>query len=278
MSDFGQTIQQLRVSRSISQEELATGIFNRSRLSRIESGNAHPSQQVASQLISRLSLTPKEFEYIQHNYSASKKDQILYQFFNLKDSTETKKINSLIKKCNNIKTDNDINRIKKILQAQLLLSHPDDLKQAKKLVQSIWYDHLADVKVLTIIDLYILNMIAYAFDNKTSQQIISKILNAINKHYPFLKSLKCSILINQASLSLDQHDFNAAKDALTQAAELAQKNNQYDKLLLCKSELAICNQDQQQATYYANLLNEIGATDLAHLLKMQIKQFSYLFN
>ncbi|WEV50626.1 helix-turn-helix transcriptional regulator [Lactobacillus sp. ESL0731] len=278
MSDFGQTIHQLRVSRSISQEELAAGIFNRSRLSRIESGSAYPSQQVANQLISRLSLTPKEFEYIQHDYSASKKDQILYQFFNLKDSTETKKINLLIKQCNSIRDDNDIKRIKKILQAQLLLGNPDDLERAKKLVQSIWYDHLANIKVLTIIDLYLLNMIAYAFDNKTSQQIITKILNAINKHYPFLKSLKCSILINQASLSLEQHDFNAAKASLIQAAELAQKNNQYDKLLLCKSELAICNKDNKQATYYANLLNEIGASELAQLLKIQIKQFSYFFN
>ncbi|MDF7681926.1 helix-turn-helix transcriptional regulator [Lactobacillus sp. ESL0679] len=278
MSDFGQTIHQLRVSRSISQEELAIGIFNRSRLSRIESGNAYPSQQVASQLISRLSLTPKEFEYIQHDYSASKKDQILYQFFNIEFNTETQKINLLIKQCNSIRDDNDIKRIKKILQAQLLLGNPDDLDRAKKLVQPIWYDHLANIKILTIIDLALLNMIAYAFDDDTNQQIITKILNTINNYYPFLTSLECNVLINQASLSLEQHDFNAAKDALTQAANLAQNNNQYDKLLLCKSEFAICNQDQQQATYYANLLNEIGATDLAHLLKMQIKQFSYLFN
>ncbi|WEV70472.1 helix-turn-helix transcriptional regulator [Lactobacillus sp. ESL0785] len=278
MSDFGQTIHQLRVSRSISQEELAAGIFNRSRLSRIESSSAYPSQQVANQLISRLSLTPKEFEYIQHDYSASKKDQILYQFFNIEFNTETKKINLLIKQCDSIIDDIDIKRIKKILQGQLLLGTSNGLKQAKKLVQPIWYDHLANIKVLTIIDLALLNMIAYAFDDDTNQQIITKILNTIDNYYPFLIALKCNVLINQASLLLEQHDFSAAEKSLTQAAELAQSNNQYDKLLLCKSELAICNQDQQQAVYYANLLNEIGAVNLAQLLQQQIKQFSYLFN
>ncbi|MDF7673121.1 helix-turn-helix transcriptional regulator [Lactobacillus sp. ESL0701] len=278
MSDFGQTIHQLRVSRSISQEELATGIFNRSRLSRIESGNSYPSQQVACQLISRLSLTPKEFEYIQHDYSASKKDQILYQFFNIELNTETNKINSLIKQCSSIKNDNDIKRIKRILQGQLLLNTSDGLRQAKKLVQPIWYNYLINIKALTIIDLALLNMIAYAFDDETNQQIITKIINTIDKCYPFLTSLKCNVLINQANLLLEQNDFNSTKTVLIQAADLAQNNSQYDKLLLCKSELAICNKDHSRAIYYAELLNEIGAHDLAHLLKMQIKQFSYLFN
>ncbi|WEV44164.1 helix-turn-helix transcriptional regulator [Lactobacillus sp. ESL0684] len=278
MEDFGQTFRKLRTSLSISQTDLAKGIFDRSRLSRIESGVSYPSQQVASMLISRLGVSATEFEYIQRNYSASKKEQILYHFFNISSNTEIEKINSLIKECSSIYNDDDIKRIRTVLQAQLLLSQQHNLSKAKKLVQPIWYNYLAKIKTLTIFDIALLNMIAYAFDNKTNIQIITTILNEIDNHYPFLKSLKCNTLINLANIHLDNHDIFLAKKTLTLAAKLAKENNQFEKLLLCKTELAFCDKNLQQTDYYINLLNEIGASDIATVLKQQIKQLSYLFN
>ncbi|MDF7669431.1 helix-turn-helix transcriptional regulator [Lactobacillus sp. ESL0703] len=269
MNTFGETIRQLRLSRSISQEELAEGLFDRSTLSKIESDKVYPSRENANEMISRLSLGLNEFEYVQRNYLPTKKSKILYELLNLQTSTETDKIKKIIADCS-ATNDNDLKRISLVLTALLLLNKKDGLEPAKKLVQPIWNDYLSKIKILTITDICLLNMIAYAFDYETDKQIISKILYTINNYYPFLKSLKCSVLINLSNLHIDEENYQKAKDTLTQADKLAQEVGQYDKSLLCRSEIALCDQNYKQSLYYADLLDKIGATTVAQPLKDEI--------
>ncbi|WEV37574.1 helix-turn-helix transcriptional regulator [Lactobacillus sp. ESL0677] len=270
MTTFGETIRQLRKSRSISQEALSADLFDRSTLSKIEADKVFPSRENANEMIARLGLGLNEFEYVQHGYSPTKKNRILYELFNLKFSTETDKINELINECTTT-NDGDLKRITKILRAYLLFNEPNGLAKAKKLVQPIWNDYLSKIKILTITDICLLSMIAYAFDYKTNKQIISKILSTIDNYYPFLKTLKLNALINLSNLQLDEHNYQKAKETLTQAAQLAQNISQYDKLLLCHSEIALCDQDYKQAVYYADLLEKIGATSIAQPLKQEIE-------
>lgn len=277
MNTFGETIRQLRLSRSISQEELAEGLFDRSTLSKIESDKVYPSRENANEMISRLSLGLNEFEYVQRNYLPTKKSKILYELLNLQTSTETDKIKKIIADCS-ATNDNDLKRISLVLTALLLLNKKDGLEPAKKLVQPIWNDYLSKIKILTITDICLLNMIAYAFDYETNNQIISKILYTINNYYPFLKSLKCSVLINLSNLHIDEENYQKAKDTLTQADKLAQEVGQYDKSLLCRSEIALCNQNYKQALYYADLLDKIGATTVAQPLKDEINNKQKLHN
>ncbi|WEV40463.1 helix-turn-helix transcriptional regulator [Lactobacillus sp. ESL0681] len=272
--EFGEAFRKIRLGRGISQEDLAKDLFSRETISKIESGKIYCPRANYDVLLERLGVSDLEFKYIQANYSFTPKEKILYQLLDISHSTETNKIEQLLKKCSKIENDSDIERISLILQADLIISKDHDIEKAKKLVQPIWYNHLQKFKLLTINDIYILNMIAYAFDNVTNQEIISKVLDEIDKHYPFLKSLKCSVLINSASLYLDNHNFAAAKTSLTKAAAIAKANHQYDKLLLCQAEIAICNHDILHANHYAKLLEEIGADHIAPALKSEIESFS----
>ncbi|MDF7672380.1 helix-turn-helix transcriptional regulator [Lactobacillus sp. ESL0701] len=277
MNTFGETIRQLRLSRSISQEDLAEGLFDRSTLSKIESDKVYPSRENANEMIFRLSLGLNEFEYVQKGYLPTKKSKILYELLNLQTSTETDKIKKIIVDCS-ATNDDDLKRISLVLKALLLLNEKDGLEPAKKLVQPIWNDYLSKIKILTITDICLLNMIAYAFDYETNKQIINKILYTINNYYPFLKSLKCSVLINLSNLHIDEENYQKAKDTLTQADKLAQEVGQYDKSLLCRSEIALCDQDYKQALYYADLLNKIGASTVAQPLKEEINNKQKLHN
>ncbi|WEV43087.1 helix-turn-helix transcriptional regulator [Lactobacillus sp. ESL0684] len=272
--EFGETFRKIRLGRGISQEALAKDLFSRETISKIESGKIYCPRGNYDVLLERLGVGDLEFKYIQANYSFTPKEKILYQLFDISLSTETDKIKQLLTDCSKIENDSDIKRISLILQAYLLISKDHDLEKAKKLVQPIWYDNLQKAKLFTINDICILDMIAYAFDDTTNQKIITRILNEIDDHYPFLKSLKCNVLINSASLDLDNHDFAAAKTSLTKAAAIAKANHQYDKLLLCQAEIAICDHDISQANYYADLLEEIGAEPIAPALKMEIESFT----
>ncbi|WEV39156.1 helix-turn-helix domain-containing protein [Lactobacillus sp. ESL0680] len=277
MNTFGETIRQLRLSRSISQEELAEGLFDRSTLSKIESDKVYPSRENANEMISRLSLGLNEFEYVQRDYLPTKKNKILYKLLNLEFSTEIDKIKKIIADCS-ASNDSDLKRISLVLKAFLLLNEKDGLEPAKKLVQPIWNDYLSKIKILTITDICLLNMIAYAFDYETNKQIISKILYTIDNYYPFLKILKLNVLINLSNLHIDKENYQKAKDTLTQADKLAQEVGQYDKSLLCHSEIALCGQDYEQALYYADLLDKIGATTVAQPLKDEINNKQKLHN
>ncbi|MDF7638930.1 helix-turn-helix transcriptional regulator [Lactobacillus sp. ESL0791] len=277
MPEFGETIKKLRLDRAISQENLTGDLFDRSMLSKIESGKSFPSRADASVLIHRLGASLEEFEYIERGYLPTPKSKILYQLFNINYSVETEKIKSILNECLKIDKDDDIKRIILVLRAQLLLNEQNGFAKAKRIVQPIWFDYLSNIKIPTITDIYLLNFIAYAFDDETNKAIIAKIIFTIDSYYPFLQSLKCSSLINKASLQLDKHNFTDAKATLLTAQTLAENLAQYHKVLLCKSEIALCDKDKKAAVYYADLLEKIGAKEIALKLQAEIREFNYLF-
>ncbi|MDF7683737.1 helix-turn-helix transcriptional regulator [Lactobacillus sp. ESL0679] len=273
MKTFGTTVKKLRKSRSISQETLAKGLFDRSTLSKIEAGTVSPSRENANEMIARLNVSLAEFEYIMHDYQPTAKQHILYQLLSLESSMDTDKIEQLLNECLTVKSDGDIERIIRILRASLLLNKPHGLSKTKKLVQPIWNNYLSKIKILTITDIYLLNMISYAFDYQTNMDIISKIINIIDNYYPFLKSIKCTVLINQANFQVDQQKIFLAQEALKQAITIAQELGQYDKLIICKAELALCKRDYRTTRYFADLLEEIGADYFAQGIRDEIEEF-----
>ncbi|WP_429948339.1 helix-turn-helix domain-containing protein [Enterococcus sp. AZ101] len=69
---FGQTIKQIRLSRSLSQEELCQGIMSRSNLSRFENQRFIPSFDKVLKLLERLTVTLDEFMYINRDFLPSR--------------------------------------------------------------------------------------------------------------------------------------------------------------------------------------------------------------
>lgn len=278
MSRFGITIRKLRISRRITQQELANDLFDRSELSKIEHSELAVSYENEIELIKRLSLTPDEFEYISNNYTLSFKRRLLHRFFELKISTDTADnsiadIEALLQDCFLVENDGDIGRIKTILEALLLANKPKGLDKAKKMVQPIWFDYLAKTKILTITDIYVLNTILFAFDYETANEIIAKIIMVIDRDYPFKKALKIDTLINQAMIEMLDHKFKLAADNMLKLKPLIKKLGQYDKLLVIRARIAVCQKDKTKALEQVSLLEKIEAQQLANNLKSEIKEF-----
>lgn len=278
MSRFGITIRKLRISRRITQQELANDLFDRSELSKIEHSELTVSYENEIELIKRLSLTPDEFEYISNNYTLSFKRRLLHHFFELKISIDTADnsiadIEALLQDCFLVENDGDIGRIKTILEALLLANKPKGLDKAKKMVQPIWFDYLAKTKILTITDIYVLNTILFAFDYETANEIIAKIITVIDRDYPFKKSLKIDTLINQAMIEMLDHKFKLAADNMLKLKPLIKKLGQYDKLLVIRARIAVCQKDKTKALEQVSLLEKIEAQQLANNLKSEINEF-----
>ena len=278
MSRFGITIRKLRISRRITQQELANDLFDRSELSKIEHSELAVSYENEIELIKRLSLTPDEFEYISNNYTLSFKRRLLHRFFELEISTDTADnsiadIEALLQDCFLVENDGDIERIKTILEALLLAIKSKGLDKAKKMVQPIWFDYLAKTKILTITDIYVLNTILFAFDYETANEIIAKIIMVIDRDYPFKKSLKINTLINQAMIEMLDHKFKLAADNMLKLKPLIKKLGQYDKLLVIRARIAVCQKDKTKALEQVSLLEKIEAQQLANNLKSEIKEF-----
>ena len=278
MSRVGITIRKLRISRRITQQELANDLFDRSELSKIEHSELAVSYKNEIELIKRLSLTPDEFEYISNNYTLSFKRRLLHRFFELEISTDTADnsnadIEALLQDCFLVENDGDIGRIKTILEALLLANKPKGLDKAKKMVQPIWFDYLAKTKILTITDIYVLNTILFAFDYETANEIIAKIITVIDRDYPFKKSLKIDTLINQAMIEMLDHKFKLAADNMLKLKPLIKKLGQYDKLLVIRARIAVCQKDKTKALEQVSLLEKIEAQQLANNLKSEINEF-----
>ena len=278
MSRFGITIRKLRISRRITQQELANDLFDRSELSKIEHSELAVSYENEIELIKRLSLTPDEFEYISNNYTLSFKRRLLHRFFELEISTDTADnsiadIEALLQDCFLVENDGDIERIKTILEALLLAIKSKGLDKAKKMVQPIWFDYLAKTKILTITDIYVLNTILFAFDYETANEIIAKIIMVIDRDYPFKKSLKINTLINQAMIEMLDHKFKLAADNMLKLKPLIKKLGQYDKLLVIRARIAVCQKDKTKALEQVSLLEKIEAQQLANNLKSEINEF-----
>ena len=275
MSNFGKTIHNLRTRRKMTQQELAQNLFDRSTISKIENNELSTTYENEIKLITRLGLTPNEFEYISNSYQVGTKDQLLYRFLNLDDNVDQEEINGLLQDCLFVKNDEDIKRIAIILKSLLLINNAaaHAHAHARELVQPIWFNYLRNIEVFTITDISILNSILFAFDYQTANEIITKIITNLDNRYPFMKELKANTLINQAIIQMKERQFKSAISILNSLQPLLKSLRQYDKLLVANARIAICQNDKQTALEQVDLLQKIDAAKLAKSLKQEVKQF-----
>ena len=273
MSNFGKTIHNLRTRRKMTQQELAQDLFDRSTISKIENNELSTTYENEIKLITRLGLTPNEFEYISNSYQVETKDQLLYRFLNLDDNVDQEEINGLLQDCLFVKNDKDIKRIAIILKSILLVNNAAAPAHARELVQPIWFNYLRNIEIFTITDITILNSILFAFDYQTANEIITKIITNLDNRYPFMKELKANTLINQAIIQMKEHQFKSAVSILNSLQPLLKSLRQYDKLLVANARIAVCQNEKQTALEQISLLQKIGAANLAKSLKQEVKQF-----
>ncbi|MDF7673073.1 helix-turn-helix domain-containing protein [Lactobacillus sp. ESL0701] len=277
MKAFGETLKQIRNSRSITQQQLAdNNLLNRSTISKIEHSTEEPAYESAVKLIRTLGITPDEFSYICNNYQLNARDKIIYDILNIAYSTETNKIDQIIEHCATLSYDPTISRLIPILKG-FKAANANNLALARKLIMPVWNDYLSKIETWTILDLCIINLIFFIFDEETMACISEQAIQTIENNYQFLKSLESSFLLNQAILYMERQDFNSAITSLNRALPLIKHSFRYDKLFLAKGRLAICNKNKKEAQHCLNVLKEMGADNVHQALSEEITKFNNQF-
>ena len=269
MKSFGETIKEIRTARGITQSELAGSLINRTTLSKIENSFEEPSYENATKLIKRLGITQIEFDYIRNDYQFNAKEQIIFDLFNIAYNSEVNKIASLLNRCEQFPNDQEIQKIKVILKA----FNASSLREARSLVIPLWKTQVSKTDNWNVLDLYLLNMIFFVFDDDTMIGISNRAIKTIEEKYPFLKSLETNFLLNKAAILMTRQNFDDAAMTLVKAITLAKATFRYDKLLMAKGRLAICQKDKKEALYCLKVLKEIEADDVYNGLKDEIEQF-----
>ncbi|WEV70431.1 helix-turn-helix domain-containing protein [Lactobacillus sp. ESL0785] len=277
MKAFGETLKQIRNSRNITQQQLAdNNLLNRSTISKIEHSTEEPAYEIAVRLIRTLGITPDEFSYIRNNYQLNAHDKIIYDILNIAYSTETNKIDKIIEQGTSLSSNPIITRLIPILKG-FKAANTNNLGLAKKLILPVWNDYLSKIETWTILDLCIINLIFFVFDEETMACISEQAIQTIENNYQFLKSLESSFLLNQAILYMERQDFNSAITSLNRALPLIEHSFRYDKLFLAKGRLAICNNNKKEALYCLNVLKEMGAINVQQALREEITKFNNQF-
>ncbi|WP_270261743.1 helix-turn-helix domain-containing protein [Lactobacillus panisapium] len=274
MKTFGETIQKIRKSRGITQAELSNNLLNRTTLSKIENSLEEPSYQNASRLIKRLGITQVEFDYIRNDYNFSPKEKIIFDFFNIAYNTESTKIDTLLKRCSEFPDDNEIKKISLILKA----FKSENLNSARKIILPFWQSQGSKVDNWNILDLYLLNMIFFVFDEESMIGISNRAIETIENKYPFLESLEENFALNKAVILMNMNKFDSAARILLKAISLAKSTFRYDKLFMAKGRLAICQKNKEEAFKCLNTLKAMEALDVYRGLQTEIKEFADRFN
>lgn len=269
MKSFGETIKEIRTARGITQSELAGSLINRTTLSKIENSFEEPSYENATKLIKRLGITQIEFDYIRNDYQFNTKEQIIFDLFNIAYNSEVNKIASLLNRCEQFPNDQEIQKIKVILKA----FNASSLREARSLVIPLWKTQVSKTDNWNVLDLYLLNMIFFVFDDDTMIGISNRAIKTIEEKYPFLKSLETNFVLNKAAILMNRQNFDDAAMILVKAITLAKATFRYDKLLMAKGRLAICQKEKKEALYCLKVLKEIEADDVYNGLKNEIEQF-----
>lgn len=269
MKSFGETIKEIRTARGITQSELAGSLINRTTLSKIENSFEEPSYENATKLIKRLGITQIEFDYIRNDYQFNAKEQIIFDLFNIAYNSEVNKIASLLNRCEQFPNDQEIQKIKVILKA----FNASSLREARSLVIPLWKNQVSKTDNWNVLDLYLLNMIFFVFDDDTMIGISNRAIKTIEEKYPFLKLLETNFVLNKAAILMNRQNFDDAAIILVKAITLAKATFRYDKLLMAKGRLAICQKDKKEAHYCLKVLKEIEADDVYNGLKDEIEQF-----
>ncbi|MDF7683071.1 helix-turn-helix domain-containing protein [Lactobacillus sp. ESL0679] len=277
MKTFGETLQKIRKSRNITQRQLSSNTrINRSTISKIEHSAEEPAYEMAVSLIRTLGITPDEFSYIRNNYQLDTHDKIIYDILNIAYNTETNKIDKIIEQSTLLSSDPVITRLIPILKG-FKAANTNNLALARKLILPVWHDYLSKNETWTILDLCIINLIFFAFDEETMASISDQAIQTIENNYQFLKSLESSFLLNQAILYMERQDFSTAITSLNRALPLIEHSFRYDKLFLAKGRLAICHHNQKEALHCLSVLKEMGATSVHQALNEEITKFNNQF-
>lgn len=96
----------------------------------------------------------------------------------------------------------------------------------------------------------------WSYDYESANKIVDKIIEAIDEYYPLNKSSKVNTLVNQVMTEMLAQKFDLAVVNLIKLKPLIEELGQYDKLLVNKVRIAVCQKYKTEALKQISLLQK----------------------
>lgn len=243
MSIYGSILKRIRKNKSYSQKNIAGTLFSQSTYSNFESNKSDINSVGFLHILNQLQLTSEELEYIYNEYQYDKETEIKQQFFRLPYNNKQE----ILKVINSIniylKTNQNIflEELRSICEALLILETSGDLITAKEKVLTVW-KRISRYDQWYLMDIRVINVILYFFDNEVAVQITDKLLKRLKTYKNFSEAVRLSLTL-RINLSIILIKSGLYVEALTNLERLLEQHIQelpYQSLAVCYNRMSIC--------------------------------------
>ncbi|KRN76030.1 helix-turn-helix domain-containing protein [Weissella minor] len=272
--NIGYAIKQARISRHMTQAELAAGIVSRTSIVKIEQGHQDPSFNTVEKIVERLGLSIAELYAYDQSSRVLTYNQILNDFKNLFNSTQINDVNQLLFKIEQVPSNQTMDNIKIVLKAFIDVDVVE-MADLKKQIDPVWQS-LQKIDNWSEIDLFLINYMLYFFETPIAENIVKHALKCIDLKYPHLLSLKNAFLLNLSYLYLKEHNSTYAQYYISRSLTLSKQLKRFDLVYINKIRLMLIDSNSEAVEHYLQQLALLDDNDLLQGMIAEIDQLSYL--
>lgn len=265
-SDIGAIIRDVRKSKNYSQSIVAKGIMHQTNYSKFELGEIEISYNKFKELLINLEIDIVEFEYLYSLKHRSLREEILYNFYQIKFIDEdllNQIINDSIKylKKNSDRYINDILNVSRALMAikddnfELASTHGDKIWERLKNSDS-WY----------LWDIRLINNILFLFPIETAKYIAEFALKQGEKYkrHPEHENIFLPFKYNLVHLLLREKRIEEAQKLTDEILKVFRERKFYTQIALCTLRKSMKELHLNNENYSRELLS--SAHLIAHAL------------
>lgn len=184
MDLIGVSIKQIRISKGLTQSYVSEHCqISQSNYAKFEKGSIDIRASTFISILDSMDIPYHEFIYIHNKYKLSKKDDILYNFFNVPFNS-IDELNSLQMECRSYLLSYNSPIIKEVYtlsKALLLIYKNNDFNKARQIAKPIW-DRLCKSNDLYLYDLYFFNAILYIFSIEEALNLKDFLIRGYEKY------------------------------------------------------------------------------------------------
>lgn len=272
--NIGYAIKQARISRHMTQAELAAEIVSRTSIVKIEQGHQDPSFNTVEKIVERLGLSITELYAYDQSSRVFTYNQILNDFKNLFNSTQINDVNQLLFKIEQVPSNQTMDNIKIVLKAFIDVDVVE-MADLKKQIDPVWQS-LQKIDNWSEIDLFLINYMLYFFETSVAENIVKHALKFIDLKYPHLLSLKNAFLLNLSYLYLKEHNSAYAQYYVSRSLTLSKQLKRFDLVYINKIRLMLIDSNPEAVEHHLQQLALLDDNDLLQGMIAEIDQLPYL--
>ncbi|AOM83883.1 helix-turn-helix domain-containing protein [Salisediminibacterium beveridgei] len=266
---IGYLIKEIRLSKSMSQVDVADGVMHQTNYSKFELGKIEISYQKLHEILLNMDMDIAEFNYLYYHDNESQKEKIIREFNSL-TFIDNKKINGIIQEIKNyLSVQNDV-LLKDILSVSkaLLAIQNEDYNEASKYGNLVW-GRLEKLDSWYLSDIKLINNILFAFPIETAQHIAEFALKQGEKYIPYSKyeNVFLPIKFNLVQLLLRRKMTKKAEIINDEMLNTFIEKNYYIQISICLLRKSMIRLHHKDIEYAEELKRE--AYEISKVMKNQ---------